>query len=341
MPKSIYSVMSTIGGQIKSIGVSEGAEVKKGDTLIKLDTSLLEIELEKAVAGYDAMTDTKAQSVMAQTDAVSAALAKEKAKVALALSQTTGYDYESFNSAFGSELGEQAAQYVSALSGMQMKDVAVSADDYGAAQLDTAINDLEMTIKSLNKSIEQMTLKSEINGRVISINVHSGEVLAPGVPAMVIADTDNTYISAYVYEKDVKSLKEGMDVKILGDPGYYSGTVSRIAVSAAGVGDTAVFDTMTLVEITPEERFSRMPGAVVDVVIVTSSVKDALSLPRECFTKDNCVFTADEAGVLQKRTVMTGFRDMYYVQIITGVSKDEMVVVSPKDLTEGQKVEFE
>lgn len=340
IPRKIYSVMSALGGRIDDLKVSEGSVVKKGDVLLELDTTQLEFELEKARLSYELLSDTQTQTVMAQSNAVSDKMAVEKARVALALSQTTGYDYESFNSAFGSEIAEQAAQYTSALEGMTFSDT-LNLNEIGSADAETQLSVLEMNIKSIETTLEQMTIKSEIDGKVLQLVVNEGEVLSPGFPAMVIADTDNTLVSAYVYEKDVSDLEEDMKVKIIGDPGYYTGSISKIGASAAGIGDAGLFDTMTKVEIKPEDRFKRMPGAIVDIEIVVSEAKNVLCVPTECFTDDNCVFVVDEEGVLEKRTVVVGFRNMYYAQVVSGVSEDEMVVVSPKELTEGQKVEYD
>lgn len=340
VPRKMYSVMSPVGGQIKEIYVSEGNTVNKGDLLISFDTSQLDIELEKAQLSYDLLEDAQAQTVMSG-GGFNSVMAQEKAKVALALSQTTGYDYESFNETFGIDISDEAAAMASSLEGMQLSDIS----DFDFSEMPIgASSELEMArlaVKGLEAAISKMTIVSELTGSVIMLNVNAGEVLAPGMPAMVIADTENTVIKAYVYENDIGQLSEGMKVRIISDPKRYIGALTKIGAAAAGVGQTSVFDTMTKVEIEPEERFDRMPGAIVDLEIIISSKEDVLSLPMNCITDDNCVYVVDEEGLVHKRDVVTGFTDTYYVQIISGVEPNEMVVVSPKNLSEGQSVDYD
>jgi HlyD family secretion protein len=185
-----------------------------------------------------------------------------------------------------------------------------------------------------------MSVASLIDGTVIAVNVHKGEVLAPGIPALVIADTNDTVVEGYVYEKDVEDLSEGLRVKIYTDIGYYWGTLTGIG-KAAGVGETSNYGTMTKVQVTPDKAFSKMPGAVVDLKIVLSSKNDVLAVPLECITDDDCVYVVNAEGKAEKRTVQTGFTDMYYAEILSGVSAGEQVILSPDSIGEGQQVVYD
>ena len=74
-----------------------------------------------------------------------------------------------------------------------------------------------------------------------------------GIPAMVIADTENTLITGYVYEKDLAGISQGMPVTISTENGRFTGIVSRIGAAATEVGTASAFDTMTQIEIKPED----------------------------------------------------------------------------------------
>ena len=180
-----------------------------------------------------------------------------------------------------------------------------------------------------------MSFTSLIDGTVIAVNIHKGEVLAPRIPALVIADTEDTVINGYIYEKDVSSLAEGQQVKIYTEEGYYWGTLTGIGKAAEGVGEASAYDTMAKVQITPGNGFSKMPGAVVDLEIIISSKDSVLAVPLDSLTDDGCVFVVNAEGEAEKRVVQTGFSDMYYAEVISGVSAGETVILSPDGIEEG------
>lgn len=338
-PAKMYSVMSETGGTISSLDVSEGSHVDKNDVLFELDAAQASAKLKEAKLQYEALSDSVAQMTMAQGSG--GVIAEEKAKLALALSQTTGYDYESLNEAFGTETAEAVSQASSSLA-QSFDDLPdLSSIDTTNLALDSQIELAQLAVERLQNLVDSMTCKSRISGTVVSMNVNVGEVLSPGIPAMVIADTKNKLITGYVYEKDLEGIVEGMKVTIRTDNGRFKGTVSRIGAAATEVGSASAFDTMTKVEITPEEKFNKMIGAVVDLEIVLSHKDGVLSVPLECLTKDNCVFVIGEDNIAEKRAIVTGFEDDNNIEVIGGLNAGDLVITSPQNVEEGQHVNYD
>lgn len=341
-PAKMYSVMSETGGTISSLKVSEGSHVNKNDILFELDTAQVKAQLKEAKLQYDALSESAAQMTMAQGG--SGVMAEEKAKLALALSQTTGYDYDSFNEAFGSETAEAVSQTSSSLAQRidDLPDISsFDSLDTSSLSLDSQIELAELAVDRLQNLVDSMTCKSRISGTVVSMNVNVGEVLSPGIPAMVIADTENTLVTGYVYEKDLDGIFEGMSVTIGADNKKYKGTVTRIGAAATEVGSASAFDTMTKVEISPEDTFDKMLGAVVDLKIVLSHKDNVLSVPLDCLTKDNCVFVVGENNIAEKRAIVTGFEDDSDIEVIGGLNAGDLVITSPQNVEEGQHVSYD
>lgn len=338
---NMYSVMSETGGTVAGLYVSEGRQVTIGESLFDLDGTAVEAQLEEARLRYDALSETAAQAVMAQQGSGTASAQQQKAAVALALSQTTGYDYDSLNDIFGSGAGEQAAAAAATMAERlsELGDVDASAD--AALDTDSQLKLAALAVEQLETALEKLSFRSRINGTVLAVNVNRGEVLSPGVPAMVIADTESKAITGYVYEKDVDGLSLDMAVKITTGDGSYTGKISRIGNAAADVGEASAFDTMTKVQITPDGTFDKMPGAVVDLKIVLSSKKNVLTVPVDCLTNDGCVYVVGEDDAVEKRAVITGFEDSFNVEIVEGLSRGERIVTSPQDVEEGQHVSYD
>lgn len=338
-PEAIYSVMSETGGTIASLKVSEGSCVEKNETLFELDATQTQAQLKEAQIKYEALTNSSAQ--MAMTQSGGGVFSEEKAKLALALSQTTGYDYESLNEAFGSETADAVSQASSSLSQSLDNVPDLSSIDITDLSLDSQIELAALAVDRLKSLVGSMTYKSRISGTVVALNINVGEVLSPGIPAMVIADTDNTLITGYVYEKDLKGLTQGMEAIITTDDGKFSGTLTHIGAAATEVGDATAFDTMTKIEIAPSEPFEKMIGSVVDLKIVLSEKTGVLSVPLDCLTDDNCVFVVGENDIAEKRAVILGFEDESSAEVIGGVSAGDRVITLPQNIKEGQRVNYD
>jgi multidrug efflux pump subunit AcrA (membrane-fusion protein) len=167
VPAKMYSVMSETGGTIDTIYVSEGSKVDEGDRLLDIDSSQVETLLEAAQLKYNMLLGPDAQAVMAQSSGGSGGLTGEKAKIALALSQTTGYDYESFNNAFSKELQQNAAQMASSLSEMQSLGNALAASGTTNSSLELS----RLEVERLQAQLDSMSYKSLMKGTVIALAI--------------------------------------------------------------------------------------------------------------------------------------------------------------------------
>jgi len=341
---NMYSVMSETGGTVLNFYVTEGSRVKAGDKLFDLDSTAVEAQLQEAQLKLEALTDAAARTVMAPRAQDTRLDKQQQAAIALALSQTTGYDFDAFNEALGGVGAEAAA--AAATAGQRLNELAAlqnagaAADSSNMLSTESQLKLAQLAVNQLKEAVDKMKFTSRIDGTVIAVNINSGEVLAPGLPAMVIADTDSTEIAGYVYEKDVDSLQVGMDVIIMTEGGNYTGKLTKIGNAAVDVGELSMFDTMTKVTIKPDEGFNKMPGAVVDLKIVLSAKDGVLNIPADCLTADGCVYVVDDGDIVRKRRVTTGFMDMFNVEVMSGLTRGERVVTSPDSVKEGQHVSY-
>ncbi len=333
-PMDSYSVMSLLSGRIGKLYVSEGDTVKKGDPLLKLEDSAIASVLPSGAPNADSISAMAAANKAAAADTDTAAL--EKAKIALALSQTTGFDYESFNEAFAGGVAQKAQEASAALASLIPQQSAIPASANTPAS--------PYSQQSVYKSVEdELTQKSKINGKVLRVNLSEGEILASGAPAMVIADDSEQKIRCYVNESDLKKIKADLPVHIItrSDNLLYQGAILSVSQAAAKPsGDNASMEALGELYIKPQNGFKEIIGSSVDVEIVLNEAKNVLCLPQECLESGDTVYVIGKDNVLEKRTVKTGLMDGYNVQILAGLSLDEQVVVSPEKLADKQKVKI-
>jgi HlyD family secretion protein len=84
------------------------------------------------------------------------------------------------------------------------------------AQISSASSDIdkaEAALDAANAQIEQLTLKSPIDGIVILKNYEKGEYIGTGMSLGTVADIENLWIKVYVTTEELPNIKMGQEVK--------------------------------------------------------------------------------------------------------------------------------
>lgn len=120
--------------------------------------------------------------------------------------------------------------------------------DLAAANVAQAEAALEAALVALNEA----TLRAPFAGTVASIQPEVGEVLPPGVPAIVIADLSHWYVETLdLREEDAVQISVGqpVQIKIAALPDQIlTGTVSHMALSASSYQGNVTYDARVAVE---------------------------------------------------------------------------------------------
>ena len=232
-------------GRIVALPVEEGAAVKTGDLLARLDdadyqqqvridqatlhTRDRELELAQAGnrkqdirAGEQTVADAKADLDMKRTDLERySALYKRDAISA----QTRDQAHTAFQRA--QAVYERAQQNLSEIrEGTRKEQIAVS-----RASLHAAHQSLELSKVRLDYTV----LAAPVTGVITVRQAELGEYVVPGTPVVTIADLDHLWVRAYIAETDLGHVRWGQQVAVRTDtyPGKsYKGTVAFISPEA-------------------------------------------------------------------------------------------------------------
>jgi HlyD family secretion protein len=232
-------------GRIVALPVEEGAAVKTGDLLARLDdadyqqqvrideatlhTRGRELELAEAGnreqdirAGEQTVADAKADLDMKRADLERySALYKRDAISA----QTRDQADAAFLRA--KAVYERAQQNLSEVrEGTRKEQIAVS-----RATLHAAHQNLELSKVRLDYTV----LASPVTGVITVRQAELGEYVVPGTPVVTIADLDHLWVRAYIAETDLGHVRWGQRVAVRTDtyPGKsYKGTVAFISPEA-------------------------------------------------------------------------------------------------------------
>jgi len=92
----------------------------------------------------------------------------------------------------------------------------------------------EAELKLAQVSLDNTFLKSPLDGVVIQKNALEGNVVEPGQVAIVIADSDHSYVNANIEENKIAQVKIGQSVEIAVDEGgSLTGKVAEIISATA------------------------------------------------------------------------------------------------------------
>jgi HlyD family secretion protein len=189
--------------RVKQILVDEGALVKPGQVLVKLDTVTLESQLAEANANLQA--------------------AKEKLAVARAniVKQKSEIDLAGVEATRAKRLVEQGAGSQRDLDVRNTKVETTKASlAESEAMLHTAAEQVEAAraqAGTIQTRIDDATLRSPITGRVLYRLAEPGEVLGPGGKALTLANLDDVYMEIFLPSQQAASVKIGAEARITVD----------------------------------------------------------------------------------------------------------------------------
>jgi HlyD family secretion protein len=154
--------------------------------------------------------------------------------------------------------GAKAEQITVAEASVEQAQAAVTEAELALAQAETAVTQAEAgviqaqaAVDVAQEALDQMTLTAPFAGTVGSITVDLGELVAPGLPVVMLADFSGWQIkTTNLNELDVVAVKKGLPVEISVDalPGEtLTGTIAEIADTSALVqGDVTYVVTIDL-----------------------------------------------------------------------------------------------
>jgi HlyD family secretion protein len=212
--------------------------------------------------------------------------------------------------------------------------------------VETAKMDLETAQDNLAKLTE--ATYSPISGTIIESSAVEGQMLTDSTAIMKIADLSNLDVLAYVSEYDIAKVQVGQQVELTTDgieDEIFHGTVTKIEPVAESQGTISGSETVVPVLVHLDDADDRIkPGFSFDMEIIVTDLSGTDYIPISAVVKDSetdtyyvYVVGDDENKTLEKRQVEIGTVSDMYIQILSGLEKDEQILESPDSTTEEGK----
>ncbi|MES2778828.1 MAG: efflux RND transporter periplasmic adaptor subunit [Bacteroidota bacterium] len=314
-----YQVFATVNGIVQEIYVQEGDTVNEGTPLLLLSNEASKLNKQNAELTA-AHTDYNANQNKLNELKVTIDFARIKL-------QNDSLQYSRQQSLWNQQVGSQIELEQRLLAFQNSKTAYQSAllkYDELQKQLRFVSQQSKKNLQISKKQESDFTVKSEINGRVYSLLKEKGEMVSVQTPLAVLGDANIFKLELQVDEYDIVRVQKGQQVLITLDS--YKGKVFEARVSKINPIMNERTKTFTIEADfinAPQELF---PNLTVEANIVLQTKKNVLTLPRHVVNNDGTVTKSNG----DKVTVQTGLKDYQKIEIISGISADDELIVPAK-----------
>ena len=357
-PKRKVDVSAEVSARIMELPAREGARVKKGDVLVRMDGR----DLQAALSGAEARRDGDRFRLEAERSRIQGARQnQENVRAILARTQALH------------DTGDVSRQQLDdAIARARDIESQVQAAEKTISQLERSLAASEATIEQSREAVRRTVIVSPIDGLVTYLKAEVGELAvvgimnSPGTLIMTVADLGAMHLNAKVAETDIARVAVGQDAKIYvnaykDDP--FDGKVSEIALQRTVEKDgTGSFKVLVNLDLKGRQIFSGLTGNVdIDIArqeglmvpsqaVVERPVNDLPeSVKSSPLVQKNRRVTTVVFRVIDGKAVMTpvttGASNLTDTLIKEGLAAGETIITGPyralEKLKDGETVQKE
>lgn len=310
------NIGAQVSGEVRSLKVVLGQQVKKGDLIAEIDSTPQKNELRNAEA---ALRSQEAQMRAKQVSLQLAESALQRQRHMLEQDASSRADYENAEAARNMARADAAA-------------------------LEAQIEQARIQADKVKVDLGHTRIRAPMSGTVVAIVTKEGQTLnsAQQVPTIVrLARLDTLQVKAQISEVDVARVKAGQQVyfTLMGEPGrrYQSHlqVVEPVPDSAsqdAPAGGAAASSVYYNGLFSVRNRDGRLRiGMTAQVSIVLARAKNAVLVPLAALgekrPKGCYIVQVLNNGQPEAREVQAGARDNLHVQIVKGLKAGEQVLL--------------
>jgi RND family efflux transporter MFP subunit len=288
-------------GRVLRSELDPGKQIRRGDFLVQIDSSKLELEIEKTVNDLDAQ------------------------KKRVAIGSPLAVDLENARDDLAEKERLFKAGGLAEIDAVRQRRLAKALEqrlDLDKVEREQTLANLENSVKTQRLQLERMTITAPCDGTVAQVIAHPGDVIGSDAPiAHLIAS--KRIVEAKVSEERFANIRTGQKATVrfltYGDS-QYQAVVTKILPTADPA--TQRYAVHLQVAIAPEML---KPGITGEVSIDVGEHEKTLLVPRRALYGRNLLVVRN--GRVESRTPEVGFVSLNEVEILAGVAEGESVIV--------------
>ncbi len=326
---------STLTGRVLEVAVIEGAQVRKGDLLVRLESAELRAVLEQAqaserqavarLAGLRSTGRSSAQASMAQADSVLSA-----ARADLRRTQ------DLVAKGFVSEARLDEAQRVAAVA--QAQQVSARAQSAANADQGTDVAQAQAQLASSRSAAEaaqarlaQAVLTAPADAVVLARLVEPGQIVQPGRALLSLALVGPMQLVAQVDERYLEQLRVGQTASVLADAFPEQRFTARV-LSIAPVVDAQRGAIEVKLSLQPPRPAFLREDMTLSIGVETARRDSALVVPIGALRGDGSAadveVLVERDGRAESRKVRLGLRTLEAAEVLDGLGVGDVVLLA-------------
>jgi HlyD family secretion protein len=331
---SRVDVGSTLTGRVLNVAVAEGAQVRRGDVLLRLESDELRAALMQAqaaerqaaarLAGLRSTGRSSAQAALAQTDSVLIAALAE-------LQRTHELVAQGFLSAARlDEVRRSVAVAQAQQDGAQAQRAATADRGTEIQQAQAQLSLATAATAAAQARLDQAVLSAPADAKVLARLVEPGQIVQPGRALLTLALAGPSQLIAQADERFLQQLQVGQSAMVVADafPGQrFAARVQSIA-PLVDAQRGAVEVKFSLPESPP--AFLR-EDMTLSVEVETARRDAALAVPGAALRGDagapRNVVWIERSGRVEQRAVRLGLRTLEAAEVLEGLGAGDTVLV--------------
>ncbi len=342
-------VKAKSSGSIAEILVKEGAVVKKGDLLARIDNPVVAFDLKRGQADLQAAA-AQAGPAAPQIAALAAQQKGLEAELGTAQQDLARVEKLAATGALPQSDLDRArsrvTQVESSVSASQAQQRAARIDLNAAAAQKAA------QVQSLASRVADTEVRAPLDGVVLAKSVEIGEVVSINQPLFKVGDVRSLILEVAVDEADIARVHTGGADAAPAAGASAGATPASIAAVSLYAFPKQIFAGKVF-DILPDAnrdrkaflvkvRLDQPPpglrsGMSAEVNIIAQEREGSLLAPSEA-ESDGAVWLV-QGGKAHRQPIQIGVRDLLRVEVTGGVGEGDLVVVEGQDkLSEGKRV---
>ena len=319
---------------VAAILVHDGDRVRKGETLVRLESTAVS---EKAREARAEALRLAAERTQAAGEADRAR--REAAETKRTLEADTRLLAEKAITRSAWEAGEAA--FRDAEDRLRSAEARLASLDGAANGGPSRLELVRASARDLEERVGALTVTAPHDGMVYGLPRKTGEIVVPGQIVAGVADPGVRSVRARVDQPDLPRIAPGQRMRVTFDglpEKSWEGTVARVSPGLRDVGGREVSDVLGELRGVSDEL---PPNASVNVEIVAGERKGALVVPRAALLRDGetrFVFLPVN-GRARRRDVALGLMGLTAVEVTSGLAEGDLVLLpGTTPLVDGARV---
>ncbi len=262
-------VGSQVSGTIKALNADYNSQVKEGQVIAQIDPAIFEAQVEQGKAN---VLNAQANLENAKANLVKAEVAVQDAKRNLDRNKPL--------------LERQVIAQATLDTAQANYDTAVAQKEVARAQVESSkaqVEQAKAALKVSETNLRYTTIRSPVNGTVISRNVDVGQTVAASLQAptlfSIAKDLTKMQVDTNASEADVGRITAGQDATFTVDAypeRIFRGKVSEIRNAPIIVQNVVTYDVVILVD---NKDLKLKPGMTANVSVMIAHREGVLKIP--------------------------------------------------------------